>query len=143
MIQQHLQQFQLPIEAVQWLDMLYGAIQVFDDVADGDPVEREDLDSVIYNTLVSMPSNPFFVAHASALATAVAMAIFKWQAADKMERANCADEKSYMLRAGYYDIVMLVVSLVHGPVKAAQNAHHVYAIYGETCQDYLKEFNHA
>lgn len=143
MIQKHLQQFQLPIEAIQWLGMLYGAIQVFDDVADGDKVDRADLDGAIFNTLVSMPSNPFFLTHLSALAPAVATMIFKWQASDKMEREGKADEKSYMLRAGYFDVVLLVISLIHGPVFATQNASHVYSVYGETCEDYLKEFYHA
>jgi hypothetical protein len=34
----------LPAPAVEWLLMLWNAIQVFDDVADGDPVDRAELE---------------------------------------------------------------------------------------------------
>ena len=44
----------LPAPATEWLVMLFNATQVFDDVADGDPVNREDLNATIWNTLVGM-----------------------------------------------------------------------------------------
>jgi hypothetical protein len=54
--------FMLPTPAVEWLLMVFDAIQVFDDVADGDPVAREDLNAAIWNTLVGMHQNAFFIA---------------------------------------------------------------------------------
>ena len=44
--------FMLPTPVVEWLVMVYDAIQVFDDIADGDTVERKDLNATIWNTLV-------------------------------------------------------------------------------------------
>ena len=41
--------FMLPQPAVEWLVMVYDAIQVFDDVADGDQVAREDLNAAIFS----------------------------------------------------------------------------------------------
>ncbi len=56
-LKQNLQQvLALPAPAIEWLLMLWNAIQVFDDVADGDPVERSDLNAAIWNTLVAMLS---------------------------------------------------------------------------------------
>lgn len=133
----------LPAPATEWLLMLWGAIQVFDDVADGDPVEREDLNAAIWNTLVGMNQNSFWAANSLSLAPVVATMILKWQGSDQAERAGNADARSYVWRAGYYDVVMMVVALCHGTKYATENAHLVMALYGETLEDYMKEFGHA
>jgi hypothetical protein len=133
----------LPAPATEWLLMLWGAIQVFDDVADGDPVEREDLNAAIWNTLVGMNQNSFWAANSLTLAPVVATMILKWQGSDQAERAGNADARSYVWRAGYYDVVMMVVALCHGTKYATDNAHLVMALYGETLEDYMKEFSHA
>jgi hypothetical protein len=133
----------LPAPAIEWLLMLWNAIQVFDDVADGDPVEREDLNAAIWNTLVGMNQNQFWIAHSHNLSPVVATMILKWQASDHAERAGRADARSYVWRAGYYDVVMMVVALCHGTKYATDTAHLVMALYGETLEDYMKEFGHA
>lgn len=133
----------LPAPATEWLLMLWGAIQVFDDVADGDPVEREDLNAAIWNTLVGMNQNSFWAANSITLAPVVATMILKWQGSDQAERAGNADARSYVWRAGYYDVIMMVVALCHGTKYATDNAHLVMALYGETLEDYMKEFSHA
>ncbi len=123
--------------------MLWQVTQVFDDVADNDPVQRADLDAAIWNTLVAMPKNPFFQQHAGDLLSATASLILKWQASDVAERVGNASAKSYMWRAGYYDVILLVVQLVHGPAAATAVAHKIMGLYGETLDDYVKEFGHA
>jgi len=135
--------FALPTPAVEWLLMLYGAIQVFDDVADGDLVEREDLNAVIWNTLVGMNQNTFWLANSNNLAPLVATMILKWQASDQAERAGKADAKSFVWRAGYYDVVLMVVALCHGTNRATSDASSVMELYGEKFEDYMKEFSHA
>jgi len=133
----------LPAPAIDWLLMLFGAIQVFDDVADGDPVEREDLNAVIWNTLVGMNQNTFWIANSHSLAPVVATMILKWQASDQAERDGKADAKSFVWRAGYYDVVLMTVALCHGTQQATEKAQQVMQLYGEKFDDYLKEFNHA
>jgi len=133
----------LPLEAVQWLLDLYHAFQVFDDFADGDPVERNDLNAVIWNTLVGMQQNAFYMQNSFRLLPVISVNILKWQASDTVERADNADAKSYVWRAGYYEIVLAVVQIYHGPEFAAQNAHIVLGLYGETYDDYMKEFKNA
>lgn len=135
--------FALPAPAVEWLLMLWGAIQVFDDVADGDPVEREDLNATIWNTLVGMNQNTFWLANSQTLAPIVASMILKWQASDQAERAGKADARSFVWRAGYYDVVLMAVALCHGTQRATQSAQQVMELYGETLEDYMKEFSHA
>ena len=133
----------LPAPAIDWLLMLYGAIQVFDDVADGDPVEREDLNAAIWNTLVGMNQNAFWIANSHSLAPIVATMILKWQASDQAERAGQADARSFVWRAGYYDVVLMAVALCHGTQQATEKAQQVMELYGEKFEDYMKEFDHA
>ena len=135
--------FMLPKTAVEWLMMVYDALQVFDDVADGDPVERKDLNATIWNTLVGMHQNAFFIANSNHLTPLLATMILKWQASDTAERNKQADAKSFMWRAGFYDLILMAVSLLHGAEYAATHGHHVMALYGEKFEDYMKEFCNA
>lgn len=135
--------FSLPQPAIDWLLSLWNIFQVFDDVADGDPVSRADLDACIWDSLAGFYQNSFFAANAAALVPLMAVCILKWQASDRVERDGKPTALSYAWRAGYYDIVLAVVSICHGHQAAAHNAHLVMALYGESLTDYLAEFNHA
>jgi hypothetical protein len=133
----------LPPDAVKWLLDLFHAFQIFDDFADGDAVDRKDLNLLIWNTLVGMQQNPFYMQNSFRLLPVIGVNILKWQASDTVERASNADAKSYVWRAGYYDIALAVVEICHGPAFATQNAHIVLGLYGETYDEYVKEFKNA
>jgi len=130
----------LPPAAVEWLLDVWRMTQMLDDVADGDPVSRDDLNGGIWASLVTMPANPFFLANAAALQTALAQLVLKWQASDDAERQGQADARSFVWRAGYYDLVLLVVLLTKGHADAMKDAKTVMHLYGETLHEYLKEF---
>jgi hypothetical protein len=68
-------------------------------------------------------------------------AILKWQASDHVEREGDVDARSFMWRAGYYDIILTVVQLCHGAEVAKESAHMVMRMYGEKLEDYLEEFS--
>lgn len=136
----HFTQLELDLDAVEWLLMLFHAIQLFDDVADDDEIERDDLDVALWNTLIQMPRNRFFVEHSGHLVPLMSSMILKWQGSDRAEREKQADARSFMWRAGYYDIVLAVLQLCHGVECASKNAHHVMRMYGESLEDYLNEF---
>ena len=133
----------LPPDAAEWLLDLWHVIQVFDDVADGEAVTREDLHEAIWASLVRLSGNPFFLTHVAALQPALAQAILKWKASDDVEREGVADARSYMWRAGYYDVVLLVVLLSHGHTTAMEMAPSVMALYGESFAAYREEFSDA
>lgn len=133
----------LPESAIAWLLDLWRVIQAFDDFADGDAVERSDLDTVIWAALVGMPCNAFFAANSQALLPVMATQVLKWQASDQAERAGNADAKSYMWRAGYYDVVLIVTQLCRGHDFARDAASTAMSLYGETYEDYMKEFTDA
>lgn len=139
----HLESLSLPDAAVTWLVDLWTAIQTLDDIVDGDAVSRDDLDRMIFGVLVGLPGNPYFAANAGMLLPVVANALVKWKAADTQERNGAADERSYMWRAGYYDVVLAAVLLCHGPDTALKHGHLVLQMYGEKFADYAKEFDHA
>lgn len=130
----------LPEPAIEWLMDLWRTIQMFDDIADGDTPVREELDRALIAALVTMPTNSFFVEHAEMLRPALATALLKWKASDDAELRGEADEKSFVWRASYYDIVLLVVALVHGFEYAMQRAADVMSLYGEKFTDYREEF---
>jgi hypothetical protein len=135
--------FSITGEAHDWVMALWNAIQVFDDMADGDFPERENLLAAITDVLVLMPANPFFQQNMEVLLPLVAMAILKWKAADDAEREGKPNEMSYAWRAGFYDIVLAVVQLVHGREVAMDAAQYVMKLYGENFADYYEEFAHA
>lgn len=147
MVEQDLRQhfavgFALPPDAVNWLLDLWHVSQVFDDVVDRAKIKREDLDRAIFASLVQMPANPFFLANASQLIPVLACAMLKWKASDDAEREGNADAKSYMWRAAYYDVVLMVVLICHGSDVGIHSAKNVMALYGETFESYCKEFPH-
>jgi len=127
-------------DALRWLDDLWNAIQVLDDVADGDPINRADLDRAIFALLVDMPDNQFFVKNRLTLLPALAAMVLKWKAADDAERGGRADARSFTWRAGFYDVVLMVNLLHFGPTSAMLGAEEVLAMYGEKFTDYQGEF---
>lgn len=136
------QQLELSPAAVDWLLMLFEATQLFDDVADRDFIERNSLDSVLWSTLVAMPANPFYQSNQTELGALLANFILKWQASDAAEKCKKHNEVSFVWRAGYYDVVLGAVRLCHGPSYAHDKALEVMQMYGETYEDYIKEFGH-
>jgi hypothetical protein len=137
----HFQTLELPPEAAAWLLDVWQLIQTLDDVADGDPVSRDGLNAAIWAALVTMPANPFYLTNAQALQSGLATLVLKWQASDDAERQSKADARSFMWRAGYYDLILLVVLLTKGHATAMGKAMTVMHLYGETLHEYLKEFS--
>ena len=131
---------QLPPDAKDWLIALWDATQFLDDVADKDDIPRHQFDNAINQLLVEMPANKFFATHAVQLLSSVAVFVAKWQASDFLERLNRADEKTFMWRAGYYDVILMVVILCHGLSTASKMAPDILSLYGETYDSYKGEF---
>ena len=131
---------QLPKEASDWLLALWHTTQVLDDVADGDKIERSDFNIALNQLLVEMPANQFFAQNAPQLLMSVAVFIAKWQASDFLERLDRADERTFMWRAGYYDVILTVVILCHGLHTATKMAPDIMSLYGESYESYKEEF---
>jgi hypothetical protein len=135
--------FNLPVEAVRYLLDLYLVIQAWDDFVDETPMARVQKDSAIYASLVGIPVNPFYIQNASILLPLISNCVLKWKAADTAEREGGNLHLAYGWRAGYFEVVLQVILIVHGFEVAMKNAHEVMKLYGESFEDYSQEFQHA
>jgi hypothetical protein len=70
----------------------------------------------------------------------VALSILKWQGSDAVEREGQANEMSFAWRAAFYDLCMIAVQAYHGVKKATELSGDVIKLYGESFEDYRKEF---
>jgi hypothetical protein len=139
----HFINLQLPNSAQEWLIDFWDVIQGLDDWRDNDAVDAKEKELVIYKVMVNMPSNPFFQTYAAHLLPIISNLVLKWIAANKLEDNKEELQKAYMWRAAYYDLILEVVRLVHGYVNAAEVSDYVAKMYGESFNDYVKEFQNA
>lgn len=139
----HFTNLELPLVVQQWLLDVWDSLQALDDWYDGDDVDAADKQVAIYKILVSMPSNPFYIENYHTLAPVMSTLVLKWCGSNQMEEASEANAVSYVWRAGYYDLVLMVVNIVHGFEATSGVASYVANMYGETLDNYLEEFNHA
>jgi len=132
----------LPDDATDFVRLLWTMIQRLDDVVD-DPekMTRSDKDALIWDSLVTLPTNAFYLRNVGALSPAIALMVAKWKASDTAEREKRHDARSFVWRAGFYDVFLLVYILCKGPVQGLEAAETVLSLYGETLDDYMQEFN--
>lgn len=131
-LSEHFDDMGLPADARDWLLDLWLAVQIIDDAQDGD--KNDGAEDAAFAIFVRMPTNGFWIAKQSALLPVLAVMVIKWKAANRAELAGHADARSYMWRAGYYDVVAMVAHLCGcDPVRAL-------GLYGETFAEYQREF---
>lgn len=125
----------LPEAAKSWLLDLWNLIQVMDDARDGDRASPGDVDRAVKAIFLTMPLNDFYRQFPAVLQPVMVLAALKWEAANEMEAKGLADEKSYMARAGFYDVVLMTCHLC-----GIENVGHaVMEMYGETFADYIAD----
>lgn len=135
-LSQSLDALGLPTDAKAWLLDVWAVIQALDDLADGadaNPAAALDAATAIF---VRMPLNPFWLERGPALIPVLSLQITKWAAANEAETGGWADERSYVWRAGFYDLVAAVCQHCGLP-EAAKSALY---LYGETFASYREEF---
>jgi hypothetical protein len=140
-----LKSLSLTNEAEVWLLDLWQTIQGLDDWYDNDPILPIEKVTVIHNCLVGLHGNPFFLQNSSRLLPILNNFILKWCGANQIEEEGLNEHlpKAYMWRAGFYDVVLEVVSIVHGFTVAAQSSSYILKLYGESFDSYKKEFDNA
>ncbi len=130
----------LPCDAVNYLCDVWHAIQFFDDIQDGDAVETSDISRALWSLMVGIPQNPFYVKNSYRLSSNSAVQILKWNAANDAEAAGDHDERSFMWRAGFYDLVLDVVLICHGHEKIKGVEKTILGLYGDSYTEYSEEF---
>lgn len=132
--------FSLTNQAADFVMIVFNFAQFFDDVADGHEVTRKELDLNLYNCFVGLNTNIFFINNRIALVSVMDLIALKWQGSDIAERNNQADERSFMWRAAFYDLLISVISICNGHEFAIGKSVDVMRFYAETMEDYRKEF---
>ena len=143
MTEQLLAPLNLPLAAQRWLIDFFWVIQGLDDWRDNDEVIPQEKEAVIYKVMFLLPNNPFFQYHSKELLPIVSNLVLRWIGANRLEDNREDLHKAYMWRAAYYDLILEVVRLVHGFEAAANASDFVAKLYGETFEDYVKEFQNA
>lgn len=138
---QHFKSIGLSELGASWLLVLWEMTQTLDDIVDGDEVTRQEKDSLIFNALILYPTHPYFIQHSANLAPVIATSIFKWQASDLAERSGTHNHYSFVWRAAFYDVILMVMCLDCGHNYAMENSHLVMQMIGETYADYQQEFD--
>ena len=140
---EHFSPLNLPEPTVRWLLDFWSVIQGLDDWRDNDEVSPQEKEAVIYKVMFLLPNNPFFQYHSKELLPIVSNLVLRWIGANRLEDNREDLHKAYMWRAAYYDLILEVVRLVHGFEAAANASDFVAKLYGETFEDYVKEFQNA
>lgn len=121
---------------------LWASCQFFDDVLDLDSEKAGSaLDGVMRFLLIESHLSAFYQQNAIAISSCIAVQLAKWKAANYAEENGFADVKSYMWRAGFYDLLLLIVMLDKGIDYANASARDILQCYGEQFQEYLTEFH--
>jgi hypothetical protein len=123
----------MPEAPKEWLLDVWHVTQVIDDAADGDKITGADASSMAWAVFARMPLNDFYRQYQSILQPVLVLQLLKWEAANAIEANGQADERSYVWRAGFYDLVLMVCHLCG--IKAGE---YVLQMYGETFLEYME-----
>jgi len=132
-IKPFIESLELSDNASKMLQDLWDFAQHWDDVVD----EGAPADEAIKLGSVIIPSNPIYIPYA--IQPEIAKAHAKWEAANHYERNKVNINKSYMLRASYYDIALHIYMYEKGAGKLPEAAIHIYNCYGETLAELTEE----
>lgn len=128
-------------DAVNLSFMLLEVAHAWDDLIDGDEVE--DIDKIFRYLIYDIPMNPVYRI-IPGINCHLLNIFLRWRDATTMESQEDRDlEKTYMLRAGIYDMFSLIVYHLFGDERAKEMGPKIRALYGETLQGLKEEFNHA
>lgn len=134
--------------AVNFCMDLYESSQLFDDAYD-DVLAQNEVYKLLELTMVKIPNNPFYRVCFNKLQPLLESYVLQWQSSNKIEARQLvvSDEKeqelfnkAYSLRAYIFQIFHYCAKLLHGDKYAENQAIYFQLLYGETLENYKKEF---
>lgn len=133
-------------DAIRFMTTVSRWSHLYDDLIDGDKeIDPEFVHSVMWDLMVSLPLNKFYVANASMLAPVFATGILNWRGANEMEASGSKEELyiSHATRYSINDLALMVMTIVGGPVHAAKYARDArLSFQRDTISHYLREHGH-
>jgi len=127
--------------ALRFLDIVYRAIEVWDDIIDRDnSVTDEDVHSAFTALLIELPFNPFFEQHKAALCPMIMVVITSWHAANALPRTGAHGAQGYTLRKEFINLCLMVVGFLLGPKRAREVAIEAWSATAssDSFEQYLK-----
>lgn len=126
------------------MKILY-VMHVLDDFVDGDDVTNDDMCTAFRFLMYDIPQNPLMTKE---LSTVMLSCYHQWLAANAIEDQFTDPEdnnlhKSYMLRAGAYQIYQHIAICVGGIDYGDKIAPMIFSSYGETFEAYKEEMTNA
>lgn len=131
-LQKHFDTIGLPPQAQAWLLDLWNLIQVLDDATDGDKADPLAVRRATWAIFQNMPLNDFYRQYVAILQPVLVLQLLKWEGANVVEARGEANEKSYVWRAGFYEVVLMCCHLC----GLNDMAHACMEMYGETFDEY-------
>ncbi|MGH1414840.1 MAG: hypothetical protein ACRBB0_15235 [Pelagimonas sp.] len=126
--------------ACSFAEQLWTALQEWDDIEDEG--KCEDYNGLISWLAFGKEYQPFFAAHSHLLRPAFLQLYLSWTSANVLDRGDWQDVcKSYMLRAGFYQLLHLIAWICGGDAWARRVGPEIYRSYAETPEEIFKEFN--
>lgn len=120
---------------------LWDVCQCWDDLIDKTEITNDEINSTFLKCLIHIPTNPIAMAMPE-LPYHIYNVFLRWRDSDEIERSSPTDDdlnKSYMLRAGVYDLFILIASKLYGDDHAKKISLTVRKHYGETLNNYKSE----
>lgn len=126
-------------DAVEFLNIVWRSIQFIDDVQDGDKPKTSTTD-FMHDMFFTLHTNLFYINHFQSLNSAIFVMIAKWHAANVFEERGEPTHLSFVWRAGFYDLALLVFYLCKGYKNGVIAAPTILSYYGEDYNAYIQEF---
>ena len=125
-------------DAVLLLQNLAEISQIADDYADKDVEGSEKITRLLHLSLVSLPTNPFFIKNLMWLVPVMSSSMHLWNASNDWK-----NHYGFVYREALEQIIHVVALLIGGQDHAAQVAKDVnefyHQIHGEKYEDWMKE----
>ena len=128
-------------DAVSLSMMLIEVCDIWDDLIDGDTVQNADIDRVFRYLIYDIPMNRVYMS-IPGINCHLLNVFLRWRDATNMEAEDAPDlEKTYMLRAGVYDMFSIIAFHLFGDEWAKEIGPSIRKLYGETLDSLRREFN--
>lgn len=130
-------------DAMQALVTISAAVELWDDLIDGDPVDHEVINATMFNAMVSLGFNPWWRAHQDRLLPIMQAAVLAWLDSNAMRGGDLEDRRyAYVLRNMGLELVLMGITICRGFGYARQVSVEVRRFFRhETFEEWDAEGN--
>ena len=120
-------------------------VHIWDDLYDKDKeVSPNQVNYAFFNAIYSFQKNPLW--QRCNITEHMLGVVLRWKAANVLEAEHKSEDdlnKAYMLRAGIYDVFVVIAFHLYGDAWAEEVTPVIYRFYGEKLQQFKEEIKHA